>query len=347
MNFTSRVEIARHGFESVTHASSPTTTTATSEICERHGIEISAKRVRKVVEHFDAENGADARLAQDPRADHRRAAAPVRLRLSGRQAALRVGATARLSMRRAAGGRSPARLADARCARGRARRARRRGARARRDAPGARPARRRRAAGRAARRSWPGCRPTSKPRSRSAVDQARALLADRLRRGARPAREQRAQRLQRAGLARPPRRPGRARAASSSSSRAGAADRVADAQAGQAPGLGEAAEDEQARVVARAARASVGAAGRRRTRRAPRRAARRRRSGRPVEQPLAARRSESSSPVGSLGLQSAIDARALGRRRSSSASTPSGHRHGAAAARGGPSAGRAGRRATA
>jgi NTE family protein len=52
MSFASRVEIARHGFESVTkqlageyeryHA-----------IAERHGLEISAKRVRKVVEHFD------------------------------------------------------------------------------------------------------------------------------------------------------------------------------------------------------------------------------------------------------------------------------------------------------
>ena len=54
MNFASRVEIARHGFESVTkhlaeeyeryHA-----------VAERHGIDISGTRVRKVVEHFDAE----------------------------------------------------------------------------------------------------------------------------------------------------------------------------------------------------------------------------------------------------------------------------------------------------
>jgi NTE family protein len=52
MSFTSRVEIARHGFESVTkqlageydrfHA-----------VAERHGLEISAKRVKQVVEHFD------------------------------------------------------------------------------------------------------------------------------------------------------------------------------------------------------------------------------------------------------------------------------------------------------
>jgi predicted acylesterase/phospholipase RssA len=53
-NFASRVDIARHGFQSVTiklaqdyqhfHA-----------VCERHGIEISATRVRKVVKHFAAE----------------------------------------------------------------------------------------------------------------------------------------------------------------------------------------------------------------------------------------------------------------------------------------------------
>ena len=54
MNFTSRVEIARHGFQSVTkhlvgeyeHY---------REICERHGIDISEKRVKKVVEHFEVE----------------------------------------------------------------------------------------------------------------------------------------------------------------------------------------------------------------------------------------------------------------------------------------------------
>jgi predicted acylesterase/phospholipase RssA len=54
MSFASRVEIARHGFESVTkqlageydryHA-----------VAEQHGITISAKRVRQVVEHFDEE----------------------------------------------------------------------------------------------------------------------------------------------------------------------------------------------------------------------------------------------------------------------------------------------------
>ncbi|HWC25847.1 MAG TPA: patatin-like phospholipase family protein [Solirubrobacteraceae bacterium] len=56
MNFTSRVEIARHGFQSVT------TQLASGypryrEICKRHGIEISATRVRKVMKHFEADQG--------------------------------------------------------------------------------------------------------------------------------------------------------------------------------------------------------------------------------------------------------------------------------------------------
>jgi predicted acylesterase/phospholipase RssA len=56
MNFTSRVEIARHGFQSVT------TQLAFGyprfrEICKRHGIPISATRVRKVMKHFEAEQG--------------------------------------------------------------------------------------------------------------------------------------------------------------------------------------------------------------------------------------------------------------------------------------------------
>ena len=56
MNYTSRVEIARHGFQSVT------TQLAFGypqflEICKRHGIEISATRVRKVMKHFEAEQG--------------------------------------------------------------------------------------------------------------------------------------------------------------------------------------------------------------------------------------------------------------------------------------------------
>ncbi len=54
MNFTSRVEIARHGFESVTLKLAEDYDRL-RRVCQRHGIQISAARVRKVVKHFDAE----------------------------------------------------------------------------------------------------------------------------------------------------------------------------------------------------------------------------------------------------------------------------------------------------
>jgi NTE family protein len=54
MNFTSRVEIARHGFESVTLKLAEDYGKLRA-VCRRHGIEISATRVRKVVKHFSAE----------------------------------------------------------------------------------------------------------------------------------------------------------------------------------------------------------------------------------------------------------------------------------------------------
>jgi NTE family protein len=54
MNFASRVEIARHGFQSVT-AHLAGEYDHYREIAERHGLEISADRVRKVVAHFDDE----------------------------------------------------------------------------------------------------------------------------------------------------------------------------------------------------------------------------------------------------------------------------------------------------
>jgi predicted acylesterase/phospholipase RssA len=54
MNYTSRVDIARHGFQSVTlklaHDYS-----RFKRICARHGVEISATRVRKVVKHFESD----------------------------------------------------------------------------------------------------------------------------------------------------------------------------------------------------------------------------------------------------------------------------------------------------
>jgi NTE family protein len=56
MNYASRVEVARHGFQSVT------TQLAFRYphfrgVCKRHGIQISPTRVRKVMKHFEAEQG--------------------------------------------------------------------------------------------------------------------------------------------------------------------------------------------------------------------------------------------------------------------------------------------------
>jgi len=48
MNFTKRVEIAKHGFESVTLKLAKDYNEL-REVCARHGIEISATRVRNVV----------------------------------------------------------------------------------------------------------------------------------------------------------------------------------------------------------------------------------------------------------------------------------------------------------
>jgi len=55
MSFTSRVEIARHGFESVTKQLVDDYERYAA-VAERHGLEISAKRVRKVVKHFDEQH---------------------------------------------------------------------------------------------------------------------------------------------------------------------------------------------------------------------------------------------------------------------------------------------------
>jgi predicted acylesterase/phospholipase RssA len=54
MNYTSRVDIARHGFQSVTLKLAQDYQRF-KRVCTRHGIEISATRVRKVVKHFSAE----------------------------------------------------------------------------------------------------------------------------------------------------------------------------------------------------------------------------------------------------------------------------------------------------
>src|SRR3954449_2707178 len=54
LNYTSRLDVARHGFRSVTVKLAEDYDTL-RETCARHGIEISATRVRKVVRHFAAE----------------------------------------------------------------------------------------------------------------------------------------------------------------------------------------------------------------------------------------------------------------------------------------------------
>jgi predicted acylesterase/phospholipase RssA len=54
MNFTSRVDIARHGFESVTLKLAADYDRFRT-VCAKHGIEISATRVRKVVRRFEKE----------------------------------------------------------------------------------------------------------------------------------------------------------------------------------------------------------------------------------------------------------------------------------------------------
>jgi NTE family protein len=54
MSYTSHVDVARHGFQSVTLKLAHDYQRL-KRICARHGIEISAGRVRKVVRHFEAE----------------------------------------------------------------------------------------------------------------------------------------------------------------------------------------------------------------------------------------------------------------------------------------------------
>ena len=54
LNYASRIDVARHGFQSVTVRLAQDYDELHS-ICDRHGIEISATRVRKVVRHFSAE----------------------------------------------------------------------------------------------------------------------------------------------------------------------------------------------------------------------------------------------------------------------------------------------------
>ena len=51
MSYSSRIEIAKHGFRSITHKLAGDYDRL-KEVCARHGVEISAERVRGVLEHF-------------------------------------------------------------------------------------------------------------------------------------------------------------------------------------------------------------------------------------------------------------------------------------------------------
>jgi NTE family protein len=59
LNYRSRLQVARHGFQSVTVKLAHDYENL-REIAGRHGIEISATRVRKVVRHFEAEKGENS-----------------------------------------------------------------------------------------------------------------------------------------------------------------------------------------------------------------------------------------------------------------------------------------------
>ncbi len=60
LDYRSRLEVARHGFQSVT-VKLAEDYEELREVASRHGIEISATRVRKVVRHFEAEKGGKSR----------------------------------------------------------------------------------------------------------------------------------------------------------------------------------------------------------------------------------------------------------------------------------------------
>ena len=60
LNYRSRLEVARHGFQLVT-VKLAADYEELRETCARHGIKLSATRVRKVVRHFEAEKGEKSR----------------------------------------------------------------------------------------------------------------------------------------------------------------------------------------------------------------------------------------------------------------------------------------------
>jgi NTE family protein len=60
LNYRSRLDVARHGFQSVT-VKLAADYEELREVAGRHGIKLSATRVRKVVRHFEAEKGEKSR----------------------------------------------------------------------------------------------------------------------------------------------------------------------------------------------------------------------------------------------------------------------------------------------
>jgi predicted acylesterase/phospholipase RssA len=59
LNYRSRLQVARHGFQSVTVKLADDYENL-REVAGRHGIQISATRVRKVIRHFEAEKGENS-----------------------------------------------------------------------------------------------------------------------------------------------------------------------------------------------------------------------------------------------------------------------------------------------
>ena len=76
LDYSARLEIAKHGFESVT-LKLARDYDRYKAIAERHGIEISARRVRHVLDQVERERRTALGLAPRARADHRGAAAPA------------------------------------------------------------------------------------------------------------------------------------------------------------------------------------------------------------------------------------------------------------------------------
>ena len=195
------------------------------------------------------------------------------------------------------------------------------------DSPGARGvrrARRRRRRAGAATGRWPGVGATSYGLSASAPTTAARWAATM------PARSRTRPSVERSASSAPSwarsLTPRSGSSCSSSAPASGDADGVAAAQARQAPRLGERAEDEQARVLARAAAGSRRPPGRPRSPRGPRpRTRQHARAAIGAVRP--APRRCSSSPVGSFGLQMHDDARAVVDRPQQRLGAPAGHRH--------------------